>query len=117
MATPYTMPQPLEIRRVNPLELSVLWADDHRSTFSSEYLRKVCPCESCHDERRQAETGLRVISKEIPARVEMNQISGVGRYAIQIEFSDGHNTGIYSFELLRKLCPCEQCREAWNREE
>ncbi len=116
MPNPYLMPQPLEIRRVNPLELSVLWADDHRSAFSSEYLRKACPCESCNDERRQAETGLRVISKEVPVRVEMNQISGVGRYAIQIEFSDGHNTGIYSFDFLRRLCPCELCRKAAEQE-
>lgn len=115
MANPYQMPQPVEIRRVTPLELSILWADEHKSLYPSEYLRKVCPCESCNDERKQAQTGLRVIAKEVPARVEMKHISGVGRYAIQIQFSDSHETGIYSYDLLRRLCPCEECRK--TREE
>jgi DUF971 family protein len=33
----------------------------------------------------------------------------VGNYAIQIEFTDGHNTGIYSYDYLRTICPCEAC--------
>jgi DUF971 family protein len=33
----------------------------------------------------------------------------VGQYAIQISFSDGHSTGIYSYDLLRSICPCAEC--------
>lgn len=117
MANPYQMPQPVEIRRTTPLELRIQWADNHVSVYPSEYMRRVCPCESCHEERKKAETGLRVISQEIPARVEMKQISGVGRYAIQIQFSDGHGTGIYSYDLLRRLCPCEECRKSREKQE
>jgi len=42
-------------------------------------------------------------------RVKANGASPVGNYAIQIQFSDAHATGIYSFDCLRELCPCEEC--------
>jgi DUF971 family protein len=40
------------------------------------------------------------------------QIGLVGRYAVSIEWSDGHDDGIYSYETLRGLCPCGRCRDA-----
>ena len=43
------------------------------------------------------------------------EASKLGRYAIQFEWSDGHHTGIYSFENLRRLCPCPACRNALGR--
>jgi DUF971 family protein len=39
----------------------------------------------------------------------------VGRYALAFEFSDGHQTGIYHFDLLRQLCECESCRGGGSR--
>jgi DUF971 family protein len=45
----------------------------------------------------------------IPSSLERVNVGPVGNYALQFEWSDGHNTGIYSFEYLRKLCPCSQC--------
>ncbi len=48
-----------------------------------------------------------------------NRAELVGRYALQIFWSDGHSTGIYSFHYLRELCPCGECaagKEAANRE-
>ena len=41
--------------------------------------------------------------------------TSVGSYAIQINFSDGHNTGIYSYEQLRMICPCEACAAAFRK--
>ena len=38
----------------------------------------------------------------------------VGNYAIQISFSDGHSTGIYSYDHLRKICPCAECAKAFR---
>jgi DUF971 family protein len=40
---------------------------------------------------------------------ELVHLEAVGNYAIAFTWQDGHNTGIYSFRLLRKLCPCEAC--------
>jgi len=40
----------------------------------------------------------------------------VGHYALQIEFTDGHGTGIYSYDFLRTICPCPQCAGAFRTE-
>jgi DUF971 family protein len=42
--------------------------------------------------------------------LRINDVEAVGGYAIRMSWSDGHNTGIYSFDHLRRICPCEACR-------
>jgi DUF971 family protein len=42
-------------------------------------------------------------------RAQARSAHAVGHYAIQIDFTDGHATGIYSFDYLRTICPCEDC--------
>jgi DUF971 family protein len=44
------------------------------------------------------------------------QIGVVGRYALSIEWSDGHDSGIYSYTTLRSLCPCDACRKVERTE-
>ena len=44
------------------------------------------------------------------ASLRMTQVEEMGRYAIRIVWSDGHSTGIYSYDHLRAICPCEACR-------
>jgi DUF971 family protein len=64
-----------------------------------------CPCAACVDET----TGhIRIIASSIAETVHPVKIELVGRYAIAIHWSDGHNTGIYAFDYLRKQCPCCQ---------
>jgi len=41
--------------------------------------------------------------------LRMDSVEAVGSYAIRIYWNDGHNTGIYSFDHLRKICPCAKC--------
>lgn len=41
--------------------------------------------------------------------LRMNSVEAVGSYAIRIYWNDGHNSGIYSFDHLRKICPCAEC--------
>ena len=63
-------------------------------------LRLACPCARCIEEM----TGRPILnSDDVPADVRPVRIAPVGRYAIQIEFSDGHDSGIYSFKRLRQL--------------
>ncbi len=50
-------------------------------------------------------------------RVRGVQAQPVGHYAVQFAFSDGHTTGIYSFEYFREICPCTDCRTGRNGEE
>ena len=96
---------PLEIGRAGQHDLKIRWADGHESVYPARELRLKCPCAGCIDEM----TGqMRVIATSVAQDVHPLKIDLVGRYAVSILWSDGHNTGIYSFEKLRKLCPC--CR-------
>jgi DUF971 family protein len=55
-------------------------------------------------------SGIRRIPKgSIAAGLERVAVDPVGNYALHFEWSDGHSTGIYTFDHLRKLCPCPQC--------
>ena len=64
-------------------------------------------CAACVEEF----TGRRkIVHGSIPSTVERVGVSPVGNYALQFSWSDGHDTGIYTFDYLRKLCPCPQCR-------
>jgi len=63
-------------------------------------------CASCVEEfsgRRRIRHG------DIPSTIERLSVAPVGNYALQFGWSDGHDTGIYTFEYLRKLCPCPEC--------
>ncbi len=48
----------------------------------------------------------------VPADVRAESIGLVGGYAIRVDWSDGHRTGIYTYESLAALCPCDVCRAA-----
>ena len=99
------MPVPAEIGRANLFDIKVKWQDGHESLYPAKSLRLSCPCAGCVDEV----TGERRPSALVPHDVKPLGIQLVGRYAISIQWSDGHSTGIYAFEKLRKLCPCGEC--------
>jgi DUF971 family protein len=93
--------------------VEVTWSDGHQSRYPFHYLRDLCPCALCNDEREKnarvgSATGGAVLPMYKP-RVTAKSANVVGNYAIQIQFSDGHATGIYSYEHLREICPCEAC--------
>ena len=97
---------PARIKKVNNQELMIVWQDGHESHYVGPVLRGLCPCASCQDE----DTGQRlVLPMHISDDLEFRRIEMVGRYALQFEWSDGHRTGIYSFEHLRAICPCAIC--------
>ena len=97
---------PRELQLHEGQTLTILWSDGHRSTYPGHHLRCQCQCALCVDEW----TGQPRLSPErIPSDVRPLQANPVGRYGIQIDWSDGHTTGIYTFERLRQLCPCSTC--------
>jgi DUF971 family protein len=97
---------PTLVKRVSPRQTDVTWNDGHFSPYPSWYLRENCMCAACVEEF----TGKRKVTHgNIPSTVERVSVSPVGNYALQFGWSDGHDTGIYTFEYLRKLCPCPQC--------
>jgi len=100
---------PSAIAQQGPSTLAVTWADGHRSAYEVRALRLACGCAECVDEWTGAE---RLDEAAVPADVRPVRIAPVGRYAIQIAWSDGHESGIYPFRRLRALCACAACTAA-----
>lgn len=96
--TPATTPT--EIAQHDPTTLRIRWADGHESRLPVRELRLACGCAQCIDEWTGAE---RLDPASVPEDVRPLRVEGVGRYALQIEWSDGHGSGIYPFRRLREL--------------
>jgi len=87
----------------------VKWPDSHGGKHSPYLLRLNCKCAQCQDE----DTGQKLVDpKKIPLDIKITGVNPVGRYGLSIAFSDGHNTGIYAFNRLRKICECKECSES-----
>jgi DUF971 family protein len=123
------MPEPIDLRKKTAnvkihvstgAGVDIVWSDNHTSHYDFVYLRENCPCATCGDERAKK-------AAEVPApagatapkassvlpmykpKPGARSAQAVGHYAIKIEFTDGHSTGIYSFDYLRTMCPCDAC--------
>src|SRR5437667_2651020 len=101
-------PEIAEITRPSENEVRILWKDGHESIYTGYALRVGCRCAVCVDEMSGNK---RLREESISKDVRPLSIDPVGRYAIRFQWSDGHSTGIYTFELLRELCPCPICAE------
>jgi len=99
-AAPTLATTPTKIEQRGPRTLGIHWADGADSALDVRELRLACGCAQCVDEWTGAE---RLDQSAVPADVRPVKIVGVGRYAIQIEWSDGHGSGIYPFRRLREL--------------
>jgi DUF971 family protein len=87
-------------------QLRIVWMDGHTSDYPPRLLRLACACAGCVDEF----TGARILVPDsVDPGVHPLAIHWVGRYAIQFDWSDGHSTGIFPFDYLRRLCPCPAC--------
>lgn len=91
---------PIGIRQAGPRALAITWADGAESTYDVRELRLACACAQCVDEWTGEE---RLDPAAVPDDVHPRKVQAVGRYAIQIDWSDGHETGIYPFRRLRSL--------------
>jgi len=111
---PRTKPQDVKVHVSTGAGMDITWADGHKSHYDFAYLRDHCPCAVCNEEHGHlpnpgpAASPLPLYKPRPGARAA----SAVGHYAVQFDFSDGHSTGIYSFEYLREICPCNDCRQA-----
>jgi DUF971 family protein len=82
-------------------ELALAWADGEESYLPFDELRSHCPCALCRGQREAASDPLRVVKAPERGQITIQNLVPVGSYAVQIVWSDGHDTGIYSFEALR----------------
>ena len=138
------MPIPIDARRKpasvkvhvsSGAGVDITWADGHASHYDFAYLREECPCAMCNDERHEKGAGAgkrHAIEKRkslargaAPAlsspllpmfkpKLTAKSAHAVGNYALQIDFNDGHATGIFSFDFLRTICPCEECAREYR---
>jgi DUF971 family protein len=98
--------EPIDMEWFDKGVLSITWSDDHKGVYPVRYLRQNCPCAACVDEW----TGERRLKPDsIPLLILLEDIEPVGRYAFRIKWSDGHDTGIYSYTALRRMCQCDGC--------
>jgi len=92
--------RPIEIRQAGPHLLEILWADEGQSQYPVRDLRLACNCAICVDEW----TGeYKLDPGQVAEDVHPVRVKTVGRYALNIIWSDGHESGIYPFERLREL--------------
>jgi DUF971 family protein len=83
--------------------LSIEWSDGLRQQIRWSRLRDACPCATCRQKQSEPPPLLNILSPQEAAPVRAVSMRPVGHYAYQISFTDGHNTGIYEFDLLRRL--------------
>ncbi|MGA7161679.1 MAG: DUF971 domain-containing protein [Bacteroidota bacterium] len=101
--------QVTSIKRTAGDILTMMWDDGHASPFSLRLLRDECPCAGCKGETVLLHTFHPSPQPDGPGRYDLKSITPVGSYAIQIAWGDGHDTGLYSWDYLREICPCGEC--------
>lgn len=85
------------IGQVDDRTLGITWTDGKQSTYDVVQLRRRCPCATCIDEWTHEPI---IRPEQIAESVRPLKVESVGQYALNIHFSDGHKTGIYTFSFL-----------------
>ena len=93
---------PTNIQQIGK-ELAIQWSDGSESYLNLELLRRACPCAACGGEPDVLGNVLRPEVSYTDRSFQLDSFVVVGGYAIQPRWRDGHNTGIYSFQYLRRL--------------
>lgn len=97
------MLKPLTLKRRNVAVLASTWSDGFESAILLRYLREACPCAFCTGEEIMGQTVFAGIKTMSPGMNELVSLEPVGNYGVQASWKDGHNTGIYTWEMLRGL--------------
>lgn len=105
------LPKEVEVRKSDN-ELFIRWQDGHESLYPLFGLRKNCPCVECRGGHGQMGSFDKSLFRvEGTQQFYIEDLKQIGNHAIRLYWSDGHNSGMYQWETLRKLCPCEECYE------
>jgi DUF971 family protein len=91
--------------------LVIDWADGHQTVYPLDGLRRACPCASCQGHEHLGELPDPAVFR-VPALMRWAQLrlEPVGHYALRFHWDDGHNTGLYTWQRLRAMCPCAVCQ-------
>ena len=117
--TAATDPKSVKVNLSTGTGVDIEWNDGHVSHYEFVYLRDACPCALCNEERDKSGRPLGQPPKLAPGTLPMFKekakpvsAEGVGKYAIKFKWNDGHDLGIYSWNFLREVCPCAECKTA-----
>ena len=99
---------PRQLNKTDQRTLKIEWDDGYCQELSYWQLRRACPCASCRKKEEEESppvpsSSLPVLTAAEAAPLEIVSMRPVGNYAYNIQFSDGHSTGIYTLQLLRSL--------------
>ena len=112
--TPETTPTRLDLKKDE--RLTIDWQDGRRGVYGLTMLRSMCPCAQCRTVRDGANPHdispvpkkkplLTILPGNYSGALSVVSAELVGNYALKIHWSDGHDSGIYSFQYLREICP------------
>ncbi len=96
---------PTALQITDDNHLLIDWSDGQRRKYSVRGLREACPCATCREKRSQPNDPFALPTLK-QVQTEPLKIAGMqpmGNYAYSIAFTDGHDTGIFAFDLLRQL--------------
>jgi DUF971 family protein len=98
-------PYPTSLKLTDDRRLAIEWSDGQVRLYRVKELRDACPCATCREKKQapQDPLALPMLQAGQLAPLSIQGMKPVGNYAYTIAFSDGHDTGIYTFELLREL--------------
>ncbi len=102
-------PLPVDLKKTNDRCLVIGWSDGLRQTIPFRKLRDGCRCATCNDKRdkqasnRPPSNVLPILSAAEARPLDIEKMHPVGNYAYNIHFSDGHSSGIFTFEMLRSM--------------
>jgi DUF971 family protein len=97
---------PTALKLADDGRLLITWSDQVTKRYRVRELRDACPCATCREKRNAPPAdplALPLLSKVELEPLRIQGMKPVGNYAYTISFSDGHDTGIFTFELLREL--------------
>jgi DUF971 family protein len=91
--------------------MRIVWADGHESLYETGALRRSCPCAGCSGEMGRPGT----VGEDTVLTHQQTTLADVqllNRFGLQLVWADGHDDGLFSYPLLRALCPCDECAAA-----
>jgi len=103
-----TEPEHIAISKSKGIKID--WKDGHHSDYDLPYLRDHCPCATCTGAHGSEPAKAQPAFQMYKPVLKIAGVEPVGSYALQIKWNDGHQSGIYSFDHLRSVCPCQECR-------
>ena len=114
-----TEPVRVKVYKTEGTGMEIDWKDGHHSAWNFAWLRNGCPCATCHEEREkegrepgQPKPAPKDLLPMYQASPRPTSVTPVGRYAISFHWNDGHTSGIYSWDYLRRHCVCAECAQS-----